>query len=117
MVAAQKLKLPSPIPIRLFKNTTNYEEGINFAVAGAGTTYAWAHATLHTQVNQFEAFIKSKNISNNHLYESIAIVNIGFNDYGTYHGELQVCLNFTTNNNNKFMMKSFTSNFRLFLFF
>ncbi|KAG0555459.1 hypothetical protein KC19_12G170600 [Ceratodon purpureus] len=86
---AEKFNLPSPIAFQQLKNTTNLTQGVNFAVGGAGVTYCWGHPTLHTQVDQFEAFIKSANISKSHLKESVAFINIGLNDHTTYHGELQ----------------------------
>lgn len=103
VVAAQKLNVSSPTPNRLLQNITDFVQGVNFAVGGAGITYAWGHATIHTQVDEFEGLVKATNVSNNHLNQSIALIGIGLNDYDTYHGEVQVFFNFINELNNIFI--------------
>ena len=48
-------------------STSDITKGVNFAVGGAGVTYAYGHATIHNQVGEFEAFINSTNIPKDHL--------------------------------------------------
>ena len=63
------------------KNDSAPLQGINFARSGAGVTYAWGVLDLDAQVDEMEALVKKGVLTEAHLKNSVAVMNIGINDY------------------------------------
>ena len=67
--------------MQLLKDGSAPLQGINFAHSGAGVTFAFGVPDLDDQVDEMEALVKKGVLTEAHLKKSVAVMNIGVNDY------------------------------------
>ncbi|CAM6098976.1 unnamed protein product [Calypogeia fissa] len=70
-------------------NVKTLFQGANFAVGGAGMTYAYGAPTMGTQVSWFEAIVQSGVYTKEFLASSVTLFCASGNDYATYQGDLE----------------------------
>ncbi|KAE9619294.1 putative SGNH hydrolase-type esterase domain-containing protein [Lupinus albus] len=76
--------METPIPYA-FKNSSNIQNGINFAYGGSGLFKTLVDGrNLTVQIDSFEQLIKQKVYSKSDIKSSIVLVNSGANDYATF---------------------------------
>ncbi|XP_019430983.1 PREDICTED: GDSL esterase/lipase At5g03610-like isoform X3 [Lupinus angustifolius] len=81
---ASFLKIETPTPYAL-KNSSNLQNGINFAFGGTGVFQTRVNGpNLTVQIDSFEQLIKQNVYSKSDVESSIVIVNAGANDYITF---------------------------------
>ncbi|KAE9619292.1 putative SGNH hydrolase-type esterase domain-containing protein [Lupinus albus] len=81
MIDASYLKIETPIPYAL-KNSSNLQNGINFAYGGTGVLKTLVDGpNLTVQIDSFEQQIKQNVYSKSDVETSIVLVNAGANDY------------------------------------
>lgn len=80
-LAAELFDLPYPTPYLRLENNSEALRGVNFARSGAGVTYAYGLTALVSQVDEIEALVEKHVLTKAHLRKSVALVNIGVNDY------------------------------------
>ncbi|XP_024369129.1 GDSL esterase/lipase At3g09930 isoform X1 [Physcomitrium patens] len=78
---AELFDLPYPTPYLRLENNSEALRGVNFARSGAGVTYAYGLTALVSQVDEIEALVEKHVLTKAHLRKSVALVNIGVNDY------------------------------------
>ncbi|KAG0617476.1 hypothetical protein M758_5G191900 [Ceratodon purpureus] len=89
---AEVFGVPSPIPYQQLKNDSQSVLGVNFGRGGGSVMYAYGHTPLALQVDQLEALLDKGVLTRDYLSNSVALVSIGVNDYGSrnLHGIFQV---------------------------
>jgi hypothetical protein len=80
-LAAELFGLPTPTPYLQLTNDSAPLQGINFARSGGGITYAWGVPDLDSQVDEMEALVHNGVLTQDHLGQSVTVMNIGVNDY------------------------------------
>ncbi|KAK7268414.1 hypothetical protein RIF29_21112 [Crotalaria pallida] len=81
---ASFLKIESPTPYAL-KNSSNLQNGINFAYGGTGIFKTLVDGpNVTTQIDSFEQLLKQNVYNKSDLDSSVVLLNAGANDYTTF---------------------------------
>jgi len=82
--AASFLKIKSPTPY-VYRNSSELQYGMNFAHGGTGIFNTLGDGpNMTVQIDWFEKLIEQKIYTKTDLESSVALVNAGGNDYGTF---------------------------------
>ncbi|KAL2644992.1 hypothetical protein R1flu_012579 [Riccia fluitans] len=86
-ILAATLGVPSPTPYsRLSDGAPNPSDGINFAVAGSGVTYALGTPRLSIQATWFEGLATAGLFDPEDLKRAVFLISVVGNDYAAYNG-------------------------------
>ncbi|CAK9237978.1 unnamed protein product [Sphagnum troendelagicum] len=82
---AELLGIPTPPP---YLNLTDQStaNGVNFATAGSGVTFAYGENPLGGQVDNLELFLRTDPYSKEALANSVTLVSVNGNDYTAFNG-------------------------------
>jgi phospholipase/lecithinase/hemolysin/uncharacterized surface protein with fasciclin (FAS1) repeats len=82
---AELLGIPTPPP---YLNLTDQStaNGVNFATAGSGVTFAYGENPLGGQVDNLELFLRTDPYSKKALANSLTLVSVNGNDYTAFNG-------------------------------
>jgi hypothetical protein len=96
VVAAELLGIPTP-PAYLNLTDQSTANGVNFATAGSGVTFANGENPLGGQVDNLELFLRTDTYSKKALANSVTLVSVNGNDYTAFNGNTStastVCCN------------------------